>query len=30
MDVCRTVEPMLTEPQPGHFVACHLHPAGTP
>jgi oligopeptide transport system ATP-binding protein len=30
MDVCRTVEPMLTEPQPDHFVACHLHPAGTP
>ena len=26
MEVCRSVEPALTEPQPGHFVACHLHP----
>ena len=24
MDVCRVVEPALTEPQPGHRVACHL------
>ncbi len=24
MEVCRSVEPALTEPQPGHFVACHL------
>jgi oligopeptide/dipeptide ABC transporter ATP-binding protein len=26
MDVCRSAEPKLTEPAPGHFVACHLHP----
>jgi oligopeptide/dipeptide ABC transporter ATP-binding protein len=24
MDVCRSVEPRLTQPQPGHLVACHL------
>jgi oligopeptide/dipeptide ABC transporter ATP-binding protein len=24
MDVCRSVEPAVTEPQPGHLVACHL------
>ena len=24
MPVCRTVEPALTAPQPGHLVACHL------
>jgi oligopeptide/dipeptide ABC transporter ATP-binding protein len=24
MEVCRTVEPRLTSPQPGHLVACHL------
>ncbi len=24
MPVCRTVEPALTEPAPGHRVACHL------
>jgi oligopeptide/dipeptide ABC transporter ATP-binding protein len=24
MDVCRVVEPMVKEPQPGHLVACHL------
>ena len=24
MEVCRTVEPKLTQPQPGHVVACHL------
>jgi oligopeptide/dipeptide ABC transporter ATP-binding protein len=24
MEVCRSVEPALTAPQPGHLVACHL------
>jgi len=26
MDVCKEREPMLCEPAPGHFVACHLYP----
>jgi oligopeptide/dipeptide ABC transporter ATP-binding protein len=28
MDVCAKVRPPLTEPEPGHFVACHLFPGG--
>ena len=24
MDICRSVEPPVTEPKPGHWVACHL------
>lgn len=28
MPVCSKVEPPLLEARPGHFVACHLYPAG--
>jgi peptide/nickel transport system ATP-binding protein len=28
MDVCEREKPPQTEPFPGHFVACHLHPPG--
>jgi len=24
LDVCRTTEPPMTEPAPGHFIACHV------
>lgn len=27
MDICRKARPALTEPEPGHFVACHLFTA---
>ncbi|MBI4459317.1 MAG: ABC transporter ATP-binding protein [Acidobacteria bacterium] len=27
MDECSTVEPIMLEQTPGHFVACHLYPA---
>lgn len=30
MPVCSKVEPPLLESRPGHFVACHLYPAGVP
>ena len=25
MDICRNVKPLVTEKEPGHFVACHLY-----
>jgi oligopeptide transport system ATP-binding protein len=28
MDVCRQVDPVLTEVEPEHWVACHLYPSG--
>jgi oligopeptide/dipeptide ABC transporter ATP-binding protein len=24
IDACRVIEPPMTEPAPGHFVACHV------
>ncbi|MGP8077387.1 MAG: ABC transporter ATP-binding protein [Thermoplasmata archaeon] len=30
MPVCSKVEPPLIESRPGHFVACHLYPSGSP
>jgi len=30
MPVCSKVEPPLLETRPGHWVACHLYPSGTP
>jgi oligopeptide/dipeptide ABC transporter ATP-binding protein len=27
MDICRRIQPVLTEQAPGHRVACHLYPA---
>ncbi len=30
MDVCRQTEPVLSEVQPGRFVACHLYPETMP
>ena len=29
MDVCRRVDPVLTEIEPEHWVACHLYPGST-
>ena len=29
MPICRTVAPAMTEPAPGHRVACHLYPAAS-
>jgi oligopeptide transport system ATP-binding protein len=28
MDVCRQVDPLLTEVEPEHWAACHLYPSG--
>ena len=28
MDVCRQVDPVLTEVEPEHWAACHLYPSG--
>ncbi len=28
MDICKSIQPTLTEQAPGHRVACHLFPAG--
>jgi oligopeptide transport system ATP-binding protein len=30
MDVCRQVDPVLTEVEPEHWVACHLYPVSLP
>ena len=29
MDICRTVEPVFSEIEPGHYVACHLYDSKT-
>jgi peptide/nickel transport system ATP-binding protein len=29
MDICAEERPPITEPEPGHLVACHLYPATT-
>jgi oligopeptide transport system ATP-binding protein len=26
MDICKSVEPIYQEVEPGHFTACHLYP----
>ncbi len=28
MEICRAVQPAMSEPKPGHLVACHLYPQG--